>query len=151
MICEKCGFEYKSAKCPVCAEEEITEPKSPAVTAGEKKSSLGLVGMILAIASFTLNFVAPGVPEFPCAIAGLIVSLIAIKKHGADGYSKTGLIMSIVKIALTIITTVCALVTGILGLIMSILTLGFNLVSAFSSLAECMAYILEFFQSAGVF
>ena len=137
MICERCGFEYKSAKCPVC-EAEV----QPAHIE-KKKSKLGLIGMILAICSFAIQFVVAGVPDFPFAIAGLVCSVTAKKKNKEDGYATAGLIVSIAKICLTVLT----IISGIFGAVLSLIYIGYNMIVTFSTILQYFSNILEIFQS----
>ena len=125
MFCEKCGFEYSVATCPVCEIEEreraerIIAQRSAqseqATQPSKKKSSLGLYGMLTAIASFVLNFIIPiGVPDLLIAIAGLIMSIIGKKKNGKDGCATAGILISVARIVIDVISTVFVTVCGIL-------------------------------------
>ena len=130
MICEKCGFEYTSERCPVCAVNAQGAEK-----AAEKKSKIGLIGMILAIASFALKFFVVGVPELPLAIAGLICSVIGKQKNAQDGYATAGLAVSIIKIALEIMATITGLIVSALIIVLYIVFIGGGFAIAFSDMA----------------
>jgi len=52
MICEKCGFEYTSEKCPVCAANEANAQ----VEQKNEKSPCGLIGMIMGMYSKLLYY-----------------------------------------------------------------------------------------------
>lgn len=101
MTCEKCGFEYTGATCPVCAAEEAN--KAAAAATENKKSPLGLIGMIMAIASFF--YVGT-----PLTIAGLILSVIGKKKNKKDGFATAGLITSIICLVYNVMNSVLAIV-----------------------------------------
>ena len=99
MTCEKCGFEYTGDTCPVCAAEEANK----AVAAENKRSRLGPIGMIMAIASFF--YVGT-----PLTIAGLILSVIGKKKNKKDGFATAGLITSIICLVYNVMNSVLAIV-----------------------------------------
>ena len=97
MICEKCGFDYTGEKCPVCeANYEVTVEKA-------SKSPLGLIGMIMGLASFLYI-------GWPLAAAGLILSIFGKKKCPTDGLATAGLISSIISLAWNILSMVSAAV-----------------------------------------
>lgn len=97
MICEKCGFEYEGEKCPVCEVNDVN-----VVIEEPKRSPMGLISMIMGIASFFMGGV-------PLSIASIILGSLAKKKCSTDGYAKAGIICSIINIIL------CALI--IVGII----------------------------------
>ena len=103
MICEKCGFDYESEKCPVCNAEATTviTPKN------EEKSHHGLIGMIFGIVSFFFGGLFLSIP-------GLILSGIGLKKNKNDGFSVAGLVTSI-------LSTVSHTVALVIGVIISVI------------------------------
>ena len=116
MICGKCGFEYTSEKCPVC--EADIQPAH----IEKKKSKLGLIGLIVSIASFVINFFVPvGIPELYIAIAGLICSIVGKKKNSDDACATWGIVISIIKIVLEIIMKIVGTIVGILVSILYII------------------------------
>ena len=157
MFCEKCGFEYSGARCPVCEIEERERAErivaariareEQAQQVPQKKSSLGLVSLILAIASFVIGYIIPGFPEMPLAIAALIISISAAKKQQADKCSKAGLFISIAKIALTVFLFISAIVTTVVGFIAMFISVGFSLVNTFAALVDYIGYFAELIQS----
>jgi len=123
MICEKCGFEYTSERCPVCAmvaQEKAEIQQAQTTTEVKKKSNLGLIGMLVAIASFVLKFIIPfPIPDMFIAIAGLVLSIMGKKKNKQDGYATAGLVISIIKLVLEIIKKVFFIGISILLTILS--------------------------------
>ena len=99
MICEKCGFEYTSERCPVCAANEANAQ----VEQKNEKSPCGLIGMIMGIASFFIM-------GTPLAIAGLILSIIGKNKCKSDGYATAGLISSILSLVYNVVGTIASIV-----------------------------------------
>ena len=99
MICEKCGFEYTSERCPVCAANEANAQ----VEKRNEKSPCGLIGMIMGIASFFIM-------GTPLAIAGLILSIIGKNKCKSDGYATAGLISSILSLVYNVVGTIASIV-----------------------------------------
>ena len=119
MVCEKCGFEYEGASCPACSYKQQTVAHKH-----EEKSKLGLIGMILAVASFVLKFFGIPAPELPLAITGLILSIIGKKKNRSDGCATAGIIVSVVKIGLEIMSTITGLIMGALLVVFYIVIYG---------------------------
>ena len=132
MICEKCGFEYTSERCPVCAmdaQEKAKIQQAQTTTEVKKKSNLGLIGMLVAIASFVLKFIIPlPIPDMFIAIAGLVLSIMGKKKNKQDGYATAGLVISIIKLVLEIIKKVFFIGISILLTILSMtMEIGFQM------------------------
>ena len=106
MICKKCGCDYEGEICPLCHNKRSTE----------KKSYYGLIGMILSILGWTMKIVnyiigfflpiVPNIPEFPFAIAGLIVSIVGKDKNKSDKMATAGIILSSIKIAIRCISSI---------------------------------------------
>ena len=139
MICEKCGFEYTSDRCPVCAmdaQEKAEIQQAQTTTEVKKKSNLGLIGMLVAIASFVLKFIIPfPIPDMFIAIAGLVLSIMGKKKNKQDGYATAGLAVSIIKISLEIIATITGLIVSALIIVLYIVSIGGGFAIAFSDMA----------------
>lgn len=100
MYCRNCGREISDIAyvCPNCG---VLVNGSP--TVGKKTNTLSIVGFILA-------FFVP--------IAGLVCSIIARKQihannEGGAGLALAGLIISIVEIALTVISTMIGIIVSI--------------------------------------
>ena len=132
MICEKCGFEYTSERCPVCAmvaQEKAKIQQAQTTTEVKKKSNLGLIGMLVSIASFVLKFIIPfPIPDMFIAIAGLVLSIMGKKKNKQDGYATAGLVISIIKLVLEIIKKVFFIGISILLTILSMtMEIGFQM------------------------
>ena len=154
MFCEKCGFEYSGARCPVCEAEEreraeriVAAKLQQEQQIANKKSSLGIFSLILAIGSFVIGYIIPGFPEMPLAIVSIILSIIAAKKNKADKCSKAGLFISIAKIVLTVVLFISAIVTTVVGFVITCLTLGISFVTAINKLIDYIGYFVELIQS----
>ena len=129
MICKKCGYDFEGEICPMCHNK----------VSANKNSPYGLIGMILSICSWTMKIInyvislfipfVPNIPDFPFAVAGLVLSVVGRDKNKSDGMATTGIILSSIKIGvrcvselaawiLTLISTlICALVIGAILLI----------------------------------
>ncbi len=71
--------------------------------------------MLTAIASFVLNLIIPiGVPDLLIAIAGLIMSIMGKKKNGKDGCATAGILISVARIVIDVISTAFVTICGIL-------------------------------------
>ena len=90
MTCEKCGFEYTGATCPVCAAEEANKA---AVAAEQKSNPFALISMILGIVGLASGNIA-------FAIASLILASLSNKRCPGDTKAKVGKILSIITIIL---------------------------------------------------
>lgn len=112
MFCEKCGFEYTGEYCPVCADNKPGEVK-----AKNSPSTLGLIGMILGIASFMVGS--------PFDIGGLVCSIIAIKQDKKDPYATAGLISSAIHLGMNVFSAISSIVMLILGIMCYILFMMF--------------------------
>ena len=119
MICERCGFEYAGENCPACAVREAREAQE----ALPKRSTLGVVGMILSLCSFAGTVLAifralfgipVGIFDFPLAFAGLILSIIGKAKCKYDGFATAGIIISIIRIVMKIATAILAVLLLVL-------------------------------------
>ena len=109
MICEKCGYTYEKDSCPVC--NAVAERK---LKLNEKKSALGVVGMIMSIISCGIKVIIPFIPSIPISIASLILSIIGAVKNKKDGFAVTGICVSSANIVLRIIVKAIKVVLDIL-------------------------------------
>ena len=100
MVCKRCGFDYEGEECPVCnAEEKGTEANKTHARHSKKNAPLGIISMILGVAGLFFN-------HLPLAIAGLVISIKAIKTYGADDYVTTGLVTSAISIGMNVLSAV---------------------------------------------
>ena len=137
MICEKCGFEYNGEKCPVC-EANVTDEKL--AIAENKKSPLGIVGMILGIvglAMFVLGFVGNAIAVLALSylaflvvpgqiiglvpsIVGMVLSSVAKKKCPDDKIAKAGKILSLIGIIAKTVSIVVCIVWCVLVFVLAV-------------------------------
>ena len=127
MYCNKCGNNVADglAYCDVCGAElnadsyadEVLDV-SPATDPGK---TLGIVALILGIVALLTSFVCTGLCTFfiplGCAIAGIIVAVIGMKKSKQAGFKNTlALIGMILSIAGLVIFPISIIIGSIIGI-----------------------------------
>ena len=115
-ICKRCGYEYEGPYCPVCVAKAKKEKARKANA--NKKSSLGLAGMIVALSGIAADLLLPvGIATLPLGIASLVLSIIGKKKNKKDKFATAGIWLSVVKILLNVIMLAIDLILSLLTIL----------------------------------
>ena len=114
MTCKNCGMEQEEgvAFCTSCGAPMTAEVPVPQKPAEDPGKTMGLVSLIVGIASIVLG-------NFAASVVGIILSSLAQKKSAAAGYqnksAKIGLILSIVGIVVGIAAFIFGFALGLFG------------------------------------
>ena len=121
-LCNKCGTVYEGLNCPSCVAKAKIEMEKKRAT--EKKGKkLGLVGMIISLASLWLSFTAYyGLHYIPVGIVSLVLSIIGKCKYRRSKTATVGIIVSILQMVFNVVMTILTVVGLILYIFLALIT-----------------------------
>ena len=141
MFCTECGRAVEAAPAEP-TEAFVKADKDPGKVLGIIAMILGIVAVVLPILCSpccccgygTIVFVAAELVAFICAVAGLILAVLASKKSKAAGYknglAKLGLILSIVSLIFVAIIVVLVIVLIVLYIALIALGMGTSIMGS---------------------
>ena len=121
-LCNKCGTIYEGLNCPNCVAKAKIEMEKKRAT--EKKGKkLGLVGMIISLASLWASFTFYyGLHYIPVGILSLILSIIGKCKYKRSKTATVGIIVSILQMVFNVVMTILTVVGLILYIFLVLIT-----------------------------